>query len=76
MEEEKLRSGATSAGFALQIVNTPGGGGAQGSVDELAALGLDRRLRLANGIPISGRSQLVKPRTQKGALQDGHPHGR
>ena len=45
-EFEKGDQEGNSASFALQIVNTPDGGGAQGSDDELAALGLDRRLRL------------------------------
>ena len=35
------------AGFALHIMNTPAVGARPGSADELAALGLDRHLRLA-----------------------------
>ena len=37
------------AGFALQIMDAPAVGARQGSADALAALGLDRRLRLADG---------------------------
>jgi hypothetical protein len=64
------------AGFALQILNTPDGGGAQGSVDELAALGLDRRLRLATRSLDQGEASLCSRDEREEALQDGHPHGR
>jgi len=66
-------------GFALQIVNTPAIGGLQGSNDELAVLGLDRHLRLANSSQIR-----AKPTHDPGCIalgrkslyRIGHPHGR
>src|SRR5258708_11628962 len=52
------RAGATTAGFALQIVNTPGKPARQGSADELAALGLDWLACLAVGINYQGEASL------------------
>jgi hypothetical protein len=43
-------------GFALQIFDTPALGARQGSNDELATLGLDRRLCLADGFLDQGEA--------------------
>jgi len=51
--------------FALQIMNTPAVGARPGSADELAALGLDRHLRLAESTNDQGEAgfcELGKPK--------------
>jgi hypothetical protein len=53
------------ADFALHIINTPAVGARPGSADELAALGLDRHLRLAESTNDQGEAafcELKKPR--------------
>jgi len=53
------------ADFALQIINTPAVGARPGSADELAALGLDRHLRLAESTKYQGEAgfcELEKPK--------------
>ena len=44
---ERRKENMNVAGFALHILNTPAVGARPGSTDKPAALGLDRRLRLA-----------------------------
>ena len=53
------------ADFALHIMNAPAVGARPGSADELAALGLDRRLRLAESTKYQGEAgscELEKPK--------------
>lgn len=50
------RAHATTAGFALPILNTSGKPALQGSADELATLGLDRLARLTDGIIDQGEA--------------------
>ena len=53
------------AGFALHIMNAPAVGARPGSADELAALGLDRHLRLAESTIDQGEAgfcELEKPK--------------
>jgi hypothetical protein len=56
------------ADFALQIINTPAVGARPGSADELAALGLDRHLRLAESTKYQGRSRFLRTRKTKKML--------
>jgi len=56
--KHQRRGGATTAGFALQIVNTPGRPARQGSTDELAALGLDALACLVVGCINQGEASL------------------
>jgi len=53
------------ADFALHIMNAPAVGARPGSADELAALGLDRHLRLAESTKYQGEAgscELEKPK--------------
>ena len=53
------------ADFALQIIDAPAVGAHPGSADELAALGLDRHLRLAESTKYQGEAghcELEKPK--------------
>jgi hypothetical protein len=55
----------SKADFALQIIDTPAVGARPGSADELAALGLDWHLRLAestNDQGEAGSCELGKPK--------------
>jgi len=62
---ESQRENVIRADFALQIINTPAVGARPGSADELAALGLDRLLRLAESTIYQGEAgscELEKPK--------------
>jgi hypothetical protein len=58
---ENMTMGINQSGFALPAMNTPGVDARPGSDDELAALGLDRRLRLATSASYQGEACFVKP---------------
>jgi hypothetical protein len=58
---ENMTMGINQSGFALPTMNTPGVDARPGSDDELAALGLDRRLRLATRASYQGEACFVKP---------------
>ena len=66
------RKGIMNAiGFALQIMNAPAVGARPGSVDELAALGLDRHLRLAESTNDQGEAGFCELEKLKICLTDG-----
>jgi hypothetical protein len=72
--KHQRRGGATTAGFALQIVNTPGRPARQGSTDELAALGLDGLACLVVGCINQGEASLrIREQTlyNRGILMEG-----
>jgi hypothetical protein len=59
------------ADFALPIMNAPAVGARPGSIDELAALGLDRHLRLAESTIYQGEAGFCELEKLKICLTDG-----
>jgi hypothetical protein len=55
---------------ALHFINAPAVCARQGSVDELAALGLDRRLRLAESIKYQGEAGFCESRKPEKMLDE------
>ncbi len=64
------RENMNGADFALHIMNAPAVGARPGSTDELAALGLDRRLRLALSTKYQGEAGLCELEKLKICLTD------
>ena len=68
-QRESARN-VSRADFALQIIDTPAVGARPGSADELAALGLDRHLRLAESTKYQGEAGLCELEKRKICLTD------
>ena len=58
------------ADFALHIMNAPALGARPGSADELAALGLDRHLRLAESTKYQGEAGSCELRKTEKTLDE------
>jgi len=67
---ESQRENVSRVDFALQIINTPAVGARPGSADELAALGLDRHLRLAESTNDQGEAGFCELEKLKICLTD------
>ena len=62
---EARRKNMNGADFALHIMNAPAVVARPGSIDELAALGLDRHLRLAESTKYQGEAGLCDWKNEK-----------